>query len=56
MLIEKGRCPKCFSSKCNVGDLLPNLSLRYAIDHFLDSQMLDPALEENGMQNYVPGG
>ncbi|KAI3468064.1 hypothetical protein Pfo_024727 [Paulownia fortunei] len=55
VLIEKGRCPKCFSSKCNVEDLLPNLSLRQAIEHFLEAQMLDAGLE-NAMQKYVPDG
>ncbi|KAL3844282.1 hypothetical protein ACJIZ3_001685 [Penstemon smallii] len=55
VLIEKGRCPKCFSSKCNVENLLPNLSLRQAIVHFLESQMLD-ADKDNAMQKYAPDG
>ncbi|KAL3655789.1 hypothetical protein CASFOL_000185 [Castilleja foliolosa] len=55
VLIEKGKCPKCFSSKCSVGDLLPNLSLRQAVEHFLEAQMLDAGLE-NAMQKYVPDG
>ncbi|KAL3650725.1 hypothetical protein CASFOL_007128 [Castilleja foliolosa] len=55
VLIEKGRCPKCFSNKCNVGDLLPNLSLRQAIEHFLEAQMLDAGVE-NAMQKNAPDG
>ncbi|KAL2489592.1 E3 ubiquitin ligase PARAQUAT TOLERANCE 3-like [Forsythia ovata] len=54
-LIEKGRCPKCFSSKCKVEDLLPNLSLRQAIEHCLESQMLDAGLD-NAMEKYAPDG
>ncbi|KAL0330503.1 UNVERIFIED_CONTAM: hypothetical protein Sradi_5037000 [Sesamum radiatum] len=50
-LTENGRCPKCFSSKCNIDNLLPNLSLRQAIEHFLESQMLETDLEK-----YVPDG
>ncbi|KAL6534050.1 hypothetical protein OROHE_013883 [Orobanche hederae] len=55
VLTEKKMCPKCFSSKCHVEDLLPNLSLRQAIEHFLEAEMLD-AGSENGMQKYVPDG
>lgn len=51
--MEKGMCPKCLSRKCGVGDLLPNLSLRQAISHFRESQMLDADLED--MQKDVPG-
>ncbi|KAL8501860.1 hypothetical protein ACS0TY_021103 [Phlomoides rotata] len=54
VLMGKGMCPKCFSRKCGVGDLLPNLSLRQAISHFLESQMLDADLED--MQKDVPDG
>ncbi|CAA2942115.1 E3 ubiquitin ligase PARAQUAT TOLERANCE 3-like isoform X1 [Olea europaea subsp. europaea] len=54
-LTEKRRCPKCFSSKCKVEDLLPNLSLRHAIEHCLESQMLDAGLE-NAMEKYAPDG
>ncbi|CAI9775512.1 unnamed protein product [Fraxinus pennsylvanica] len=54
-LIEKGRCPKCFSSKFKVEDLLPNLSLRHAIEHCLESQLLADGLE-NAMEKYAPGG
>ncbi|KAL2237232.1 UNVERIFIED_CONTAM: hypothetical protein Sindi_0914900 [Sesamum indicum] len=54
-LTENGRCPKCFSSKCNIDNLLPNLSLRQAIEHFLESQMLETDLEK-AMQKYVPDG
>ncbi|KAL0394226.1 UNVERIFIED_CONTAM: hypothetical protein Slati_4388800 [Sesamum latifolium] len=54
-LTENGRCPKCFSSKCTIDNLLPNLSLRQAIEHFLESQMLETDLEK-AMQKYVPDG
>ncbi|MCL7024313.1 hypothetical protein MKW94_029165, partial [Papaver nudicaule] len=40
VLVEKARCPKCSSPKCKVEDLLPNVSLRQAIEHFLESQGL----------------
>lgn len=54
MLIAKGMCPKCSSRKCTVRDLLPNLSLRQAIEHLLESQMFDAGFE-GVMQKYVPG-
>lgn len=54
-LVEKARCPKCFSDKCKVKDLLPNLSLRQAIEHFLESQML-MAGSESAFNKYVPDG
>ncbi|XP_059662039.1 E3 ubiquitin ligase PQT3-like [Cornus florida] len=55
VLLEKARCPKCSSSKCRVENLLPNLSLRQAIEHFLESQILigDP---DNAFQKYAPDG
>ncbi|CAA0841924.1 DWNN domain- a CCHC-type zinc finger [Striga hermonthica] len=55
VLIEKGKCAKCFSRKCRVEDLLPNFSLRQAIEHFLEAEMLDAGLE-HALQNYVPDG
>ncbi|XP_073130394.1 uncharacterized protein [Henckelia pumila] len=55
VLIEEKRCPKCFSTKYNVEDLLPNLSLSQAIVRFLESQMLDGGLEKT-MQKDVPDG
>ncbi|KAL5728625.1 RING-type E3 ubiquitin transferase [Ranunculus cassubicifolius] len=55
VLIEKARCPKCSSAKCRVDDLLPNLSLRQAIEHFLESQMLISG-SENIHPQYVPDG
>ncbi|GER35381.1 RING/U-box superfamily protein [Striga asiatica] len=55
VLVEKRRCPKCFSSKCHVEDLLPNLSLRQAIEHFLEAEMLDAGVD-NALQKYVPDG
>ena len=53
-LVEKTRCPKCFSNKCKVKDLLQNLSRRQEIEHFLESQML-MAGSENAFNKYVPG-
>ncbi|KAM7510750.1 hypothetical protein LguiB_009625 [Lonicera macranthoides] len=53
VLIDKGRCPKCFSNKCRVEDLLPNLSLRQAIERFLESQML---MTDNALHEYAPDG
>lgn len=40
VLLEERRCPKCFSTRCRVEDLLPNICLRQAIEHFLESQFL----------------
>lgn len=54
-LVKKSRCPKCFSDKCKAEDLLPNLSLRQAIEHFLESQMLMTA-SEKALDKYVPDG
>lgn len=54
MLDEKRRCPMCFSSKCRKEDLLPNIALRQAIEHFLESQNLSCGLE-NPFNQYVPG-
>ncbi|KAK2989449.1 hypothetical protein RJ640_018767 [Escallonia rubra] len=54
-LIEKARCPKCSSNKCRVEHLLPNLSLRQAIEHFLESQVLITA-SENALREYAPDG
>ncbi|KAL1552309.1 RING-type E3 ubiquitin transferase [Salvia divinorum] len=53
VLFTKGMCPKCFSRKCTTADLLPNLSLRQATEHLLESQMFDTGFE-NAMQKYVP--
>ncbi|KAH9805096.1 hypothetical protein KPL71_002316 [Citrus sinensis] len=55
VLVEKARCPKCFSSKCRLEDLLPNVSLRQAIEHFLESQILISG-SENAYHRYVPDG
>ncbi|KAI3694663.1 hypothetical protein L1987_77631 [Smallanthus sonchifolius] len=49
------RCPKCSSTKYRVEHLLPNLSLRHAIEHFLESQILAAAPEVD-LQKYVPDG
>ncbi|KAL3497426.1 hypothetical protein ACH5RR_040158 [Cinchona calisaya] len=53
VLAEKARCPKCFSDKCKAKDLLPNFSLRKAIEHFLESQMFMVG-SENAFKKYVP--
>ncbi|XP_057957814.1 E3 ubiquitin ligase PARAQUAT TOLERANCE 3-like isoform X2 [Malania oleifera] len=55
VLLGKARCPKCLSTKCRVEDLLPNLSLRQAIEHFLESQLLT-SVPENALQRYAPDG
>ncbi|XP_043721756.1 E3 ubiquitin ligase PQT3-like isoform X2 [Telopea speciosissima] len=55
VLIEKARCPKCSSTRCGVEDLLPNVSLRHAIDHFLESQMLLSG-SDNILPQYAPDG
>ncbi|XP_042498642.1 E3 ubiquitin ligase PQT3-like isoform X2 [Macadamia integrifolia] len=54
-LIEKARCPKCSSTRCGVEDLLPNVSLRQAIDHFLESQVLLSG-SDNILPQYAPDG
>lgn len=53
-LISKAKCPKCFSTKCGVEDLLPNVSLRQAIVPFLESQFITTGLD-NDYQRYAPG-
>ncbi|XVE97753.1 hypothetical protein REPUB_Repub03eG0045900 [Reevesia pubescens] len=55
VLIEKAMCPKCFSTKCSVGDLLPNVSLRKAIERFLKSEILISG-SENALHQYAPDG
>ncbi|KAK9055318.1 hypothetical protein SSX86_026400 [Deinandra increscens subsp. villosa] len=55
VLPQTARCPKCSSTKYRVEHLLPNLSLRHAIEHFLESQLLATAPESN-LQKYVPDG
>ncbi|XP_077240973.1 uncharacterized protein LOC143881645 [Tasmannia lanceolata] len=55
VLVEKERCPKCSSTKCSVHDLLPNLSLRQAIEHFLESQLLI-SCSDNILPKYAPDG
>ncbi|XP_020256806.1 E3 ubiquitin ligase PQT3-like isoform X2 [Asparagus officinalis] len=52
-LLRDGRCPKCSSMKCTVNTLLPNLSLRQAIEHFLEAQAVNNALE-NKIPRDVP--
>ncbi|KAJ6836640.1 E3 ubiquitin ligase PQT3-like isoform X1 [Iris pallida] len=54
-LLETARCPKCSSMKCTVNDLLPNLSLRQAIEHFLEAQVAISA-PQNNIPHYAPDG
>ncbi|XP_071725452.1 uncharacterized protein [Rutidosis leptorrhynchoides] len=55
LLPRTARCPKCSSTKHRVEHLLPNLSLRHAIEHFMESQIL-ATTPENDLQKYVPDG
>ncbi|XP_058108561.1 uncharacterized protein LOC131251692 [Magnolia sinica] len=55
VLVEKAKCPKCSSTKCRVDDLLPNVSLRQAIEHFLESQILISG-SDNILPKYAPDG
>nr|XP_004303469.2 PREDICTED: uncharacterized protein LOC101301887 [Fragaria vesca subsp. vesca]XP_011467226.1 PREDICTED: uncharacterized protein LOC101301887 [Fragaria vesca subsp. vesca]XP_011467227.1 PREDICTED: uncharacterized protein LOC101301887 [Fragaria vesca subsp. vesca] len=55
VLLEKARCPKCFSTKCRIEDLLPNISLRQAIEHFQESQNII-TVPDNGFCQYAPDG
>ncbi|XP_049377964.1 E3 ubiquitin ligase PQT3-like isoform X2 [Solanum stenotomum] len=50
VLLEKAKCPKCSSSRCRVEDLLPNISLRQTIEHFLATE------SENALRRHVPDG
>lgn len=54
MLVEKGRCPKCFSTRCRVEDLLQNVSLKLAIEHFLGYQILTSG-SGIAFHQYAPG-
>ncbi|KAL2896913.1 E3 ubiquitin-protein ligase RBBP6 [Bienertia sinuspersici] len=54
-LSQNAKCPMCLSSKCKPEDLLPNVSLRQAIQRFLDSQLLRNG-SENDLQRYAPDG
>ncbi|KAK9946215.1 hypothetical protein M0R45_011690 [Rubus argutus] len=55
VLLEKARCPKCFSIKSRVEDLLPNISLRQAIEHFLESQNVI-TVPDDAFCQYAPDG
>ncbi|XP_062099547.1 E3 ubiquitin ligase PQT3-like isoform X2 [Humulus lupulus] len=55
VLLDKESCPKCFSTKYGVQNLLPNVSLRQAIEHFLESQILSTD-SGNECQRYAPDG
>ncbi|XP_057985804.1 E3 ubiquitin ligase PARAQUAT TOLERANCE 3 isoform X2 [Hevea brasiliensis] len=54
VLVEKRSCPKCLSTKYTVKDLLPNVSLRQAIERFLESQILIKS-SDNAF-GYAPDG
>ncbi|KAL3744559.1 hypothetical protein ACJRO7_013776 [Eucalyptus globulus] len=45
VLNEKSRCPNC-SAKCRAEDLLPNVSLRHAVEVFLRSQVFADGVED----------
>ena len=53
-LSELGKCPICSSKKCRPEDLLPNVSLRQAIERFLESQLLLNG-SENDLHRDAPG-
>lgn len=55
VLLDKARCPRCSSDKCKIDHLLPNLSLRQAIEHFIENQMLADG-SVNDLCKYVPDG
>ncbi|XP_068661758.1 E3 ubiquitin ligase PARAQUAT TOLERANCE 3-like [Aristolochia californica] len=54
-LAEKKKCPKCSSAKCRVDDLLPNVSLRQAIEHFFESQ-IHISGSDKILPKYAPDG
>lgn len=54
-LSENAKCPMCSSAKCKAEDLLPNVSLRQAIERFLESQLLLNG-SENDLHRYAPDG
>lgn len=54
VLSENAKCPWCSSSKFTEEDLLPNLSLRQAMEHFLESQN-QFSISENALQRFAPG-
>ncbi|XP_074345783.1 uncharacterized protein LOC141684622 isoform X2 [Apium graveolens] len=53
VLSEKAKCPRCSSQKFMEADLLPNLSLRKAIEHFLESQN-QLSVSENALRRFAP--
>lgn len=54
VLSERAKCPRCFSNKFTEADLLPNLSLRKAIEHLLESQN-QFSISENALRRFAPG-
>lgn len=53
VLSEKSKCPKCSSDKFKAEDLLPNLSLRQAIVHFLETQ-IQFSISETALRRFAP--
>ncbi|KAK1367953.1 hypothetical protein POM88_034045 [Heracleum sosnowskyi] len=53
VLSEKSKCPRCSSDKFKAEDLLPNLSLREAIVHFLETQ-IQFSISETALRRYAP--
>ncbi|KAF8040621.1 hypothetical protein BT93_B2749 [Corymbia citriodora subsp. variegata] len=53
VLNEKSCCPDC-SAKCRAEDLLPNLSLRHAVEIFLRSQVF--AYDVEDVHHHAPDG
>lgn len=46
VLVEKGKCPQCNSTKFKIDELLPNIALRQAIERFLESQVTISTAED----------
>eukprot|EP00249_Psilotum_nudum_P023482 c28890_g1_i5 orf=401-3727(+) len=53
-LIEKGECPQCGCPKFKNDDLLPNIALQQAIDHFLEAQQAATSVEVAAAKQQVP--
>ncbi|XP_048134042.1 E3 ubiquitin ligase PARAQUAT TOLERANCE 3-like [Rhodamnia argentea] len=53
VLNEKSCCPNC-SAKCRAEDLLPNVSLRHAVETFLRSQVFAGGVED--VHHHAPDG
>lgn len=55
VLVEKGKCPQCNSTKFKIDELLPNIALRQAIERFLESQVTISTAEDCGAK-HAPDG